>query len=69
MIISVDGRPTPVMEEFDILDSDNEKVNDLSTKIEKMLQQAPEGTPRNVILAALAKVGAARINQSNACEE
>lgn len=69
MIVSVDGRPTPVMEEFDILDSDYEQVNDLSKKIEEMLQQAPEGTPRNVILAALAKVGAARIDQSSASEE
>ena len=69
MIVSVDGRPTPVMEEFDILDSDHEQVNDLSKKIEKMLQQVPEGTPRNVILAALAKVGAARIDQSSSGEE
>ena len=69
LIVSVDGRPTPVMEEFDILDSDNEQVNDLSTRIEEVLQQAAEGTARNVILAALAKVGAARIDQSKACEE
>lgn len=69
MIVSVDGRPTPVMEEFDILDSDSEQVNDLSTKIEEVLQQAAAGTARNVILAALAKVGAARINQLNSSEE
>ena len=69
LIVSVDGRPTPVMEEFDILDSDNEQVNDLSTRIEEVLQQAAEGTARNVILAALAKVGAARIDQSQASEE
>ena len=69
MIVSVDGRPTPVMEEFDILDSDSEQVNDLSTKIEEVLQQAAAGTARNVILAALAKVGAARINRLNSSEE
>ncbi len=69
MIVSVDGRPTPVVEEFDILDSDNKQVNDLSAKIEEVLEQAAESTARNVILAALAKVGAARIDQSNASEE
>lgn len=69
MIVSVDGRPTPVVEEFDILDSDDEQVNDLSKKIEEILQQTPEDTPRNVILAALARVGAARINQSDTSEK
>ena len=69
MIVSVDGRPTPLIEEFDILDTDEEKVSDLSRKLEETLQQAPIGTPRNVILAALAKVGAARINQSKASED
>ncbi len=69
LIVSVDDRPTPVMEEFDVLDSDDEQVNNLSRKIEEVLQEAAEGTGRNVILAALAKVGAARIKQSNASEE
>ncbi len=69
LIVSVDDRPTPVMEEFDVLDSDDEEVNNLSRKIEEVLQQAAEGTGRNVILAALAKVGAARIKQSDASEE
>lgn len=68
MIVSVDGRPTPLIEEFDILDSDHDQVNALIKKIEEMLQHATVGTPRNVILAALAKVGAARIDQSNASE-
>ncbi len=69
LIVSVDDRPTPVIEEFDILDSDDEEVNNLSRKIEEVLQQAAEGTGRNVILAALAKVGAARIKQLDASEE
>ncbi len=69
LIVSVDDRPTPVMEEFDVLDSDNEEVNNLSRKIEEVLQEAAEGTGRNVILAALARVGAARIKQSGAREE
>lgn len=63
MIVSIEGRPTPIVEEFDVLDSDFEKVADLSKKIEYILDQSPEKTPRNIILAALARVGAARINQ------
>ena len=69
LIVSIDDRPTPVMEEFDVLDSDSEEVNKLCRKIEEVLQQAAEDTGRNVILAALAKVGAARIKTSNTSEE
>ena len=43
---------------------ENEKA-----ELEEILQQASEDTPRNVILAALAKVGASRIDQSNTSEE
>jgi len=64
MIVSIDGRPTPIIEEFDVLDSDFEKVDDLSKKIEKMLDQNSEITTRNIVLAALARVGAARITKS-----
>ncbi len=69
MIVSVDGRPTPVLEEFDVLESENEQVADLSRKIEEILQQAQAETSRNVILAALAKVGAARIDQLDVSEK
>ena len=69
LIVSIDDRPTPVIEEFDVLDSDSEEVNKLCRKIEEVLQQAAEDTGRNVILAALAKVGAARIKTSNTSEE
>ncbi|WP_415921298.1 hypothetical protein [Tateyamaria sp. SN6-1] len=69
LIVSIDDRPTPVMEEFDVLDSDSEEVNKLTRKIEEVLQKAAEDTGRNVILAALAKVGAARMKSSNTSEE
>ena len=64
MIVSIDGRPTPIVEEFDVLDTDFDKVNDLIRKIEKLLGQNAEETSRNIILAALAKVSAARMRQS-----
>jgi hypothetical protein len=64
MIVSIDGRPTPVVEEFDVLDADFDKVDDLIRKIEKLLEQSVEETSRNIILAALAKVSAARMRQS-----
>ena len=64
MIVGIDGRPTPVVEEFDVLDTDFDKVNDLIRKIEKLLEQSAEETSRNIILAALAKVSAARMRQS-----
>ncbi|WP_181893066.1 ATP-binding protein [Falsiruegeria mediterranea] len=64
MIVSIDGRPTPLIEEFDILDSDFEKVADLSRKIEEVLDQTSDKTSKNIILAALARVGATRIEQS-----
>ena len=69
LIVSVEGRPTPLLEEFDVLDSDEETIDELSSKIEKVLQGADVGDKRNIVLAALAKVGAARINQVRVKEE
>lgn len=69
LIVSVDGRPTPLMEEFDILDTDKEQVDCLSARIEEVLKQASESTERNIILAALAKVGAATISRSAGGQE
>jgi type II secretory pathway predicted ATPase ExeA len=69
MIVSIDGRPKPVVKEFDVLDSDNAQVSELSTKIEEVLEQAAAGTGRNILLAALAQVGAAMIDRSNSSEE
>ncbi|MEY8144446.1 hypothetical protein [Falsihalocynthiibacter sp. CO-5D18] len=69
MIVSIRGRPTPLIEEFDLLDSDAEKVAELCRKIEQVFNNSSEKTPRNVVLAALARVGASRIQQSRRGEE
>ncbi len=69
LIVSIDGRPTPLIEEFDVLDSDSDQVNDITNRIEAILRQASDGTTRNVILAALAKVGAAMIARASLDEK
>ena len=55
VIIGRDGRPAPLLEEFDISDSDRVAVNDLIQRVAGSLQEA-EISRRNVILAALAEL-------------
>jgi hypothetical protein len=57
IVVGMNGRPGPVLEEFDILDADRAAVEDLIARVEQALQDAnPKRT--NIILAALAELSA-----------
>lgn len=55
IVIGMDGRPTPLLEEFDIADSDHAAVNDLIKRVAAALEEAGPSR-RNIILAALAEL-------------
>jgi len=57
VFIGMNGRPTPILEEFDIADSDREAVNVLIERVAAALDEA-DTTKRSVILAALAELSA-----------
>ena len=55
VIIGMNGRPTPLLEEFDIADSDRAAVNHLIERVTVALEQS-DTSRRSVILAALAEL-------------
>ena len=55
VVIGLDGRPAPMLEEFDIADSDRAAVNDLIERVATALEEA-DTSSRSIILAALAEV-------------
>lgn len=55
VVIGMDGRPAPLLEEFDIADSDRATVNDLIDRVAAALEEA-ETNHRSIILAALAEL-------------
>ncbi|WP_186394576.1 ATP-binding protein [Stappia sp. TSB10GB4] len=60
------GRPTPILEEFHVADTDRSAIEDVIVRVTAALEQA-DTTQRNLILAALAEISAqymARPSQS-----
>lgn len=57
VVIGMDGRPAPLLEEFDVADADRAAVNQLVAQITTALDQA-DTNRRSVILAALAELSA-----------
>lgn len=55
VVIGMNGRPAPLLEEFNITDSDREAVNDLVDRVSVALDQAGTGS-RRIVLAALAEL-------------
>ena len=55
VVIGMDGRPAPLLEEFDIADSDRAAVNDVIKRVAAALGEA-DTSHRSVILAALAEL-------------
>ena len=62
VVIGIDGRPKPMLEEFDILESDRPAVNKLIERVVTALGSA-DSTPRGVILAALAELSGRYMGQ------
>ena len=63
VVIGMDGRPAPLLEEFDIADSDHAAVNDLIERLVAALDEA-DTSRRRIILAALAKLSARYMQES-----
>ena len=57
VVIGMDGRPAPLLEEFVIADSDRAAVNDLIARVAAALEEAA-ASRRSIILAALAELSA-----------
>ena len=55
VVIGIDGRPAPLLEEFDIADSDRAAVNDLIARVVTALEKA-DTSRHSIILAALAEL-------------
>jgi len=55
VMIGMDGRPAPLLEEFDIADSDRAAVNDVIKKVAAALDTT-DTSQRSIILAALAEL-------------
>ena len=57
VIVGIDGRPTPVHDEFHVSDQDHREVNSLIEKVDHTLRESGEER-RHIILAALAELSA-----------
>jgi hypothetical protein len=68
MVVSVDGSPAPALAEFDVTDADKHIVEDVVKNIEKILS-GPTRPSNNVILAALAQLGARYMSNGNDDEQ
>ena len=55
IVIGIDGRPAPLLEEFEIADSDRGAVNDLVERVTAALEETDTNC-RNIVLAALAEL-------------
>ncbi|WP_431065459.1 ATP-binding protein [Methylotuvimicrobium sp.] len=63
VVVGMEGRPAPLLEEFDVIDSDREAINDLIGRVSKALD-AVDTTKRSIILAALAELSARYMQNS-----
>ncbi|QDV48453.1 ATP-binding protein [Gimesia fumaroli] len=64
IIVGLEGRPAPLLEEFDVIDSDRETINDLIKRVSKTLETVDTNS-RNVILATLAELSARYMQKPN----
>ena len=55
VVIGMDARPAPLLEEFDIADTDRAAVDDLVARVQTALEDA-DPNRKNIILAALAEL-------------
>ncbi len=65
VLIGVDGRPSPLLEEFEVIDSDRDAIDDLIERVSKTLDAADINS-RSIILAALTELSARYMDASRA---
>jgi len=64
VFIGMEGRPTPLLGEFDVVDTDRGAINDLIERVTSTLESVDTNS-RSVILAALAELSARYIQTEN----
>lgn len=67
IVVGVGGRPTPVVDEFDVSDAEIESVQKVVTELRKVLGKQ-QGARRSVVLAALAELSAEVIRDGDTDE-
>lgn len=63
VVVGVGGKPTPMLKEFDISESDRAAINSLIDQIDEALQRS-DHVRKNIIFAALAELTARYINET-----
>lgn len=61
VVVGIGGRPTPILEEFDIMDAERASVDEIIERVEAALE-IDNQAHRNVILAALAEISVRYMN-------
>ncbi len=64
VVVGINGRPTPIHHDFDVVDSDRKEIDALVSTLEKSIL-AEHGDRKNIVLAALAELSARYINSSD----
>ncbi len=59
VVVSLDGRPEPLYDYFDVTDLERQSVDDLVSRVEDVLEDEER---RNIVLAALTELSARYIN-------
>lgn len=67
VVVGLNGRPTPLHQDFDVADTDRKQINNVIQQLEKIVYGKNE-TNKNVMLAALAEL-CARFIQENSKED
>lgn len=68
VVVGMDGRPVPIVQEFDVLDSEKASVDKIATEFQAVLSKYP-ALSQNVALAALATVSASVIGAESKGDE
>ena len=63
VVVGIDGRPTPVLEEFQVVETDRAEIDVLVAQVRDVLEKS-QLKQRNVILAALAELTSSYIQTS-----
>ena len=64
VVVGMEGKPTPILKEFYIIDSDRAAINDLVERVSTTLETVDTNS-RNVILAALAELSTRYMRDQN----
>ena len=64
IVLGIDGSNPPLVEEFDVADSDRQEINALIKKVDNALEEVHTDRP-NIILAAFAKLSSRYMQQMN----